>query len=188
MAEFTSWVGARLSQQLDSGSTVWDNLSNAQSDNTNFAQARASNGAWGGSPGRSTYIVSFEGNTDLLAFMPAGSIIDKVECRIYLDLTETLLVIPDLRLRRSSNPNTQVSLEILANIGPAAGPLIVDWDDTISDSEGWAIANGGDVMYFYGTHTLQEADTWSLNMRYCELRLQFTRPPNVPRTAYIAMF
>jgi len=186
MAEFTTWVAANLRQS--SGRTLWESLNNAESDTSSFSFAQATNGAWSGSPAHVTNVVGFSGRSSLTNQIPENSIIDRVECNLYFDLPEPLLIVGNIRIYRSSSYIDTSPVEILGLVGPSAGPDTVQFNDNISDSAGWAIANGGDVFPFYGYHENEEADTWQLNMRYCELRLRFTRAPNVPRTAFIAMF
>ena len=186
MAEFTTWVAANLRQS--SFRTTWENLNNAESDTSSFSFAQATNGAWSGSPAHVTNVVGFSGRSSLTNQIPENSIIDRVECNIYLDLPEPLLIVQSVRIYESFDYVDPGYKQILGTIGPGAESDIITFNEDITDGEGWAIANGGDVFPFYGYHENEEADTWQLNMRYCELRLQFTRPPNVPRTAFVAMF
>lgn len=185
MAEYTTWVAADLSQS--SGSTLWDDLNNAEVDNAAFAYAQAV-GAWSGSPGHVTNVIGFAGRSSLADQMPENATIDRIECNIYLDLPVSLLVVPNIRIYESDSYIDQGFQQLLGTIGPGAESDIVTFNEDISNSAGWAIANGGNVFPFFGYHENEEIGTWQLNMRYCELRLRFTRAPNIPRTAFVPMF
>lgn len=184
MSEWTDWVACNRLEDSGFTGTAWTDLSNAQVDNANFAYAIASNdGAWNNSITEITQ--TFTDN--LAAIIPTNATLNTIETRFHFDNPNQLFFINQLNVYRSNSFG-----DLVENIGfvdgQTIGPKQITYTDTSPSSNIISGATGS--MYMKCTHTGAEGAGyfWQLNLRYVDIRVEFTRAPNVPRTAFVATF
>lgn len=187
MSQFTDWYPVENPTQGTLGGTNWANLANIAVDDANFSDADASGGAWAN---ESTEVVTIRGNSALDPLIPDGSTFQSVEVRMYFDLPQNLLVIPQASIFRSSSQSTPTFAEGLGSLGPTAEIKTIPYAKVVDDAQGRLIAEGGSILFVYSAYTpaTPEAGQWQLNWRFAEMRLEYTLPPFISNTPFIAMF
>ena len=185
MSEWTPWVACN--RLVDSGTSgaPWISLDNAEVDDANFAYAQAdASGAWNNNVTEITQ--SFTDNLALI--IPTNATIEAIETRFHFEMPNQLFFIPQVNVYRSNSGG-----DLIENIGFISGAIQtkeLTWTDT-SGTQADNIINGTvGSMYMKCQHAGNESPDyeWQLNLRYVDIRVQFTRAPNVPRTAYIGLF
>jgi len=186
MSEFTPWVACnRLVLDGVSG-TNWVALDNAEVDNVDFSYAPAT-GAWSNSETRIVNV--FTDNLSLI--IPSSATIDSIETRFYFELPQDFNVIPQVNIFRSNSLGSLV--ENIGFIGPSIQTKEITWSNVSPINGDDIVAGTAPSMYMKCQHSGVEEQfglprDWQLNMRYVDIRVEFTRAPNVPRTAYIGLF
>jgi hypothetical protein len=185
MSEFTTWVPADLVSTGNLAGTAWSNLPAAEVDNNADAFASAIFGSWEQSV---TRVISVNGRTGLGTQIPDSAEIEAVEVRFYFQLTTELVNIGAIDVIQSQSATSHVVGSLIGSIGPGIENVTMVYTKTVTTPQGRAIAEGGLAVPMFGQRGGDEGSAWELDWRFAEVRLQFTRAPNVPRTAYIALF
>jgi hypothetical protein len=185
MSEFTAWYPVTNPTQSISSGTNWDDLTNIVLDDASFSPAISSGG--GSWTNDLTTVVDVNGNPAIDPLIPDNSTFDSVEVRMYFEQPQQMFF-AQVAINRSSNQLTPVFAEELGIFTANPELLQVDYSLPVDDTEGRAIAEGGNILYVYGKASASEAAQWQENWRFAEMRIEFTRAPFTPRTAFIAMF
>lgn len=192
MAEWTAWQACDFLIPSFTSDTWWLDLSNASFDNANFAYAPAVGGKWAGSGlYRQTDTIQV-GTSNLEPLIPSNATVSKIQTRFRGSLPITVPVVPDILFFKTDQPG--LVLQLFATIPKTAGDFTTSYlqdytPDAPSQAEAWDVINGvTESLFMKCGHQDTSSVDWQLNLRYVDIRVEFTRVPNVPRTAFLGTF
>jgi hypothetical protein len=186
MSEFTDWYPVDNPTEGGNGGEHWIDVPNIALDDVSFSFADAPAGTW---TIDQTYIIALRGNPAIDALIPDNSTFDSVEVKMYYELPSSISPITGINVRTSDSPFVISNPQTIATIPGPTGLATIDYDAAVDDIEGRAIAQGGGITNIFCNYAIVGTPSpWQLNWRFAEMRIEFTRAPYTPRTAFIAMF
>lgn len=188
MAEWSNWGLLKSNQNQTGGLTPWTDISNANNYD-DFAYAEAIGGQWAGSPGHSTD-QAISGNPVIVREeVPTNATCSRIQLRWYFEMVDaTAFVVRKLYLDDLLGVNRFFIADIPWNIdGLITSPSYTGTNTDIQNFLTGGLGGAFDSNW-HCEHANTDTQTWALRLYYIETRVEFTRAPNVPRTAFIATF